>query len=280
MGSQSPPPGRDGCAAGPPCRRARSARPRGRRSAAACRPAGPRRSDRSRPATRSARPPRPDDALGDVEALADGEDVLDQLGDLRRLGREAEQAAGGPGGGDHGVGAALVQQVHVLLLLHRGDDRQARVELPGGQGDEDGGVVAVGVRPPAPTPPRRRPRSGRPAWRHCRRRRPGRPRSPGRGPSSRGSIDDDLVGGSVPLPSRVLTALRPLSAVAADDRVVFQLPPPAGDAVGVSAPFGQDLQGGADEQDEEEDAGRGDEHGGDPAGAVGDRVGCRRSRWW
>ena len=107
----------------------------------------PRVTDRTM--SRSERGSRPDlagghRALVQVQALAAGDEVLDDGDHARGVGREAEQPAGGRRRGDDGVGAGLPEQVGVLLLADTGRDRHARVELPHGERDEDGGVVPVG----------------------------------------------------------------------------------------------------------------------------------------
>ena len=65
-------------------------------------------------------------ALDDVEPLADGEQVLEHLHDGRALHGLAEQLPRRARGQDHGVRAALAQQVDVLGLAGGGDDRRAR----------------------------------------------------------------------------------------------------------------------------------------------------------
>jgi hypothetical protein len=82
-------------------------------------------------------------ALGDLEPLAVGEQVLHHRAERRRERGEPEQAADGVGGGDHRVGAGLLHQRDVLLLAHRGDDPGLGVELAHRQRGEHVGVVAV-----------------------------------------------------------------------------------------------------------------------------------------
>ena len=60
-----------------------------------------------------------------------------------------------------------------------------------------------------------------------------------------------------------------LRAVATDDRVVVQGSPPAGESVGGAGALRQYLQGRADEQDQEEHAGRRDQQRGHEPSAVG-----------
>ena len=72
------------------------------------------------------------------------EEILQHGDDPRALDRVPEQPPGRARGDDDRVGAALAQQVGVLLLAHRGDDPRARVELARGERDQHRAVVAVG----------------------------------------------------------------------------------------------------------------------------------------
>ena len=70
--------------------------------------------------------------------------VFHHLDNARRLYGYAQQPARGLGGHHGRVGAGLLQQVLVLGFPDRGDDLGVGCQLARGEGDEDGGVVAVG----------------------------------------------------------------------------------------------------------------------------------------
>ena len=73
-----------------------------------------------------------------------------------------------------------------------------------------------------------------------------------------GLDDDDVVGRHVLLPQRAHGAA-PLGAVAADDDVVLHARPPAGDLELVAGTFGEHLDRGADEHEDEQEAHRCDD---------------------
>ena len=82
-------------------------------------------------------------------------------------------------------------------------------------------------------------------------------------------VDDDDRARIGPVRDQDRGGRAALGAEAADDGVVPQGPPPAGEPIGGPGPVGEDLQRGADEQDQEEDPSRGDDQGRHQARAVG-----------
>ena len=83
-------------------------------------------------------------------------------------------------------------------------------------------------------------------------------------------VDDDDLARRHAMAAQRLERRPALGPVSADDRVVLQGTPPAFFPEQQPRPLGQHLQRRADEQDQEEDPGRGDEERGQQPRAVGD----------
>ena len=210
-----------------------------------------------------------DGALVQVQTLAAGDEVLDDVDDLRGVGRQAEQPAGRRGRGDDRVRARLPEEVGVLLLADAGRDRHGRVELPDGEGDEDGGVVPVGRDDDGARPLDRRPAQHLGAAGVA--DDAGEPEGVGLvdGPEVRVD-DDDLVQRGAEGLQRADGAAA-LGAVAAHDDVLAHAGPPASDAELLPRARGERLEGRSDEDQQERDAQRGDQQDVDQPRARGDR---------
>ena len=208
-------------------------------------------------------------ALVQVQTLAAGDEVLDDGDHARGVGREAQQPAGGGRRGDDGVGAGLPEEVGVLLLADTGRDRHARVELPHGEGDEDGGVVPVGRDDDRAGPLDRGPAQHLGAAGVA--DDAGEAERVGLVDGPRlGVDDDDLVQRRAEGLQRADGAAA-LGAVAAHDDVLAHAGPPATDAELLPRARGERLEGRSDEDEQEHDAQRRDEQDVDQPGARGDR---------